>query len=374
MSNAAFAFLYLQLFAGSAANTAINGTAAIINSATGVATPRSKEAGTNMAEELKDFYDTELLENARIKLYYAQFGKTQRLPKNHNGTVEWRKFNTFPKADVLQEGIIPAGKAFGMTALTGSVEQYGMYTAITDKLELQAYDDIIAQASIEMGASAAETQEALTRDALLVGTNVMYCDNVTSAGVKVGNTPTSAATMGCSETNGYSKLTSKMLSKAATIMKKNRAPQINGKYYMVVHPSVVFDLRNDPGWLSAHEYAKPEEIFNGEIGELHGIRFISDEFAPVLKGNIGESSYTNKDGGCVYACYLFGQDAFGIIDPEGGALEMIVHDKDEAGGPLNQWSTIGYKFMTNGATILYQERMLRVMCVSSEFSATDEVN
>ncbi|MCI7624489.1 MAG: hypothetical protein MSS54_09370 [Clostridiales bacterium] len=62
-----------------------------------------------------------------------------------------------------------------------------------------------------------------------------------------------------------------------------------------------------------------------------------------------------------------------FIDPEGGALEMIVHDKGEIGGPLNQFSTIGYKFETNGATILYPERLLRVMSCSS-FSASDETN
>ena len=43
---------------------------------------------------------------------------------------------------------------------------------------------------------------------------------------------------------------------------------------------------------------------------------------------------------------------------------MIVHDKDEIGGPLNQFSTIGYKFETNGATILYPERLLRIMSCS----------
>ena len=85
------------------------------------------------------------------------------------------------------------------------------------------------------------------------------------------------------------------------------------------------------------------------------------------------TNYKNKSEGVTYATYFFGKDAFGIIDPEGGALEMIVHDKDEIGGPLNQFSTIGYKFETNGATILYQERMLRVMSVST-FSATDEAN
>ena len=62
-----------------------------------------------------------------------------------------------------------------------------------------------------------------------------------------------------------------------------------------------------------------------------------------------------------------------VIDPEGGALEIIVHDKSEIGGPLNQFSTIGYKFETNGATVLYPERLLRVMSTSA-YSATDEAN
>ena len=52
---------------------------------------------------------------------------------------------------------------------------------------------------------------------------------------------------------------------------------------------------------------------------------------------------------------------------------MIVHDKAEIGGPLNQFSTIGYKFETNGATILYPERVLRIMSTSST-SATDLAN
>ena len=85
------------------------------------------------------------------------------------------------------------------------------------------------------------------------------------------------------------------------------------------------------------------------------------------------NTYVNQERGRTYATYFFGKDSFGIIDPEGGALEMIIHDKGEIGGPLNQFSTIGYKFETNGATILYPERLLRVMSTSS-FSAVDEIN
>ena len=357
----------LQFFADAGSN--VNATASMTDAYTGDVTARG--ADNAMAAELKDFYDTELLENTRAELFYAQFAKKQPLPKNHRGTVEWRKWNTFPRAEKLTEAVIPTGQTFGLTAITGSIDQYGMYTSISDKLELHACDDVILGATEEMGASAAETQEALIRNALLAGTNVLYCDNITLATGANAGTPTSPATMEASATV-RSMLTPAMVNKAVTILKKNRVPRLNGRYYAVIHPSVAHDLRQSEAWIEAHKYAAPEELFNGEIGELHGVRFIENAFAPVLS-MVGETSYRNKAGTVTYASYFFGKDAFGIIDPEGGALQMIVHDKDEIGGPLNQFSTIGYKFETNGATILYPERILRVMSCSS-FSGTDETN
>ena len=353
----------LQLFAE--AGTMVNATGNYVNAYTGDTT--AFDGVNTLAGELKTFYDTELLENARVEMFYAQFAKKQNLPANRGTTVEWRKWNTFAKAGQLQEGVIPTGQKFGMSSKTGSINQYGTYAAVSDKLEMRAYDDVILGATEEMGASAAETQETLIRDALLVNTNVLYCDNITLATGAVAGTPTSPATMEATA-EVMCLLTPDAVAKAVTIMKKNRVPTINGKYYAVIHPSVSYDLRKSKEWIEAHKYSATSEIFNGEIGELHGCRFIENVFAPILG-----DTYKNKAGGVTYATYFFGKDAFGIIDPEGGALEMIVKDKSQVGGPLNQFSTIGYKFETNGATILYTERLLRVMSCSS-FSATDEVN
>lgn len=433
--------LNLQLFAD--AGTLVNATTQYVNAYNGNDT-QAFDGANSFEGELKTFYDTELLENARAELFYAQFAKTQKLPKNHGNSVEWRKFNTFARAAQLQEGVIPTGQKFGMSTKTGAINQYGTYAAISDRLEMRAYDPIILGATEEMGASAAETQEVLIRDALLVNTNVLYCDNITLATGAAAGTPTKPSEMEAS-TTAMSMLTPAMVNKAATIMKKNRVPRINGRYYAVIHPSVAHDLRESEGWLEAHKYAAPEELFNGEIGELHGVRFIENSFAPVFKGadlasdsrglkiNNG-SGYSGAitsvafDGGTVaedaligryisingvvakitdntassltfastnfgsiadnadivpadygagdaaaYATYFFGKDAFGIIDPEGGALEMIVKDKSEIGGPLNQFSTVGYKFETNGATILYPERVLRIMSCSS-YSDVDDAN
>ena len=354
----------LQMFAE--AGTLVNTTQNYVNAYDGTHT--EFDGANSLSGELKTFYDTELLENARVEMFYAQFAKKQPLPANHGTSVEWRKWNTFAKATELKEGVIPTGQKFGMSTKQGAIRQYGTYATVSDKLELRAYDDVILGATEEMGASAAETQETLIRDALLVNTNVLYCDNITLATGAKASTPTTCATMEASDTI-MSLLTPDMVAKAVTKLKKDRVPTINGKYYAVIHPSVAYDLRKSDAWIEAHKYASPEEIFNGEIGELHNVRFIENVFAPVLGGEL----YKNKAGTLTYATYFFGKDAFGIIDPEGGALEMIVKDKSQIGGPLNQFSTIGYKFETNGATILYTERVLRVMSASS-FSATDEEN
>ena len=351
----------LQLFAD--AGSVVNTTTGTVNAHNGNA-----ETTGAMSGELKTFYDTELLENARAEMYFAQFAKRQPLPRGKGTTVEWRKWNTFAKAEELQEGVIPDGQKFGMSSKIGTINQYGTYAAISDKLELHAYDDTILGATEEMGASAAETQETLIRDALLVNANVLYCDNIDLAtGAKSGDSPTSCGELQAGNT--MSVLTPDMVAKAVTIMKKNKVPTIGGKYYAVIHPSVAYDLRKSKEWVEAHKYGSPEEIYNGEIGELHGCRFIENIFAPVFV----EDDYANANGTATYGTYMFGKDAFGIIDPEGSALEMIIKDKSQVGGPLNQFSTVGYKLETNGATVLYSERILRIMSCSS-FSADDQAN
>lgn len=356
--------IMLQIFADGA-GALVNATGSYVNAYTGATT--NFDSANSMDGEIKTFYDTSLLTNARAEMYYAQFAARQPLPRGNGKRVEWRKWNTFKRASKLQEGVIPTGQKFGMTSKTASIEQYGTYAAITDQLELHAYDDIILGATEEMGASAAETQEVLIRDALLTNTNVLYCDNINLATGDVASTPTSPATMEASATV-MSMFTPAMAARAVTIMKKNKVPTINGKYYCVIHPSVSYDLRQHKDWIDMHKYAAVSEIFNGEIGELHGMRFVEDTFAPILSGD-----YKNKANTVTYASYCFGKDAFGIIDPEGGGLEMIVKSKEQAGGPLNQFSTVGYKLETNGATVLYPERVLRVMSCSS-YSATDEAN
>jgi N4-gp56 family major capsid protein len=303
---------------------------------------------SGMSPTMKTFYDTALLENAREAMVFTQFGDKQPM---HGNKVEWRKFNTFAKAMTpLTEGVIPTGQTFGMTKIEGEITQHGDFTAVSDRLELESYDDVIFGATEEMGAAEGETYDTLTRNVLVAGNSVMYAsEDVTSR-------------------NDLAKqhvLTPEIVNKAATWLKKNKAPKINGYYVALIHPSVAYDLRQSTEWKEFHKYSDTAPIFKGEIGMLHGVRFVESNEAKIWKGDNGKSE-------SVYATLFLGKDAFGILEPEGEGMEMIIKGKGQIGGPLEQFSTIGYKFC-HGAKILYQERMLRVES-GSHFADVDEAN
>lgn len=341
----------LQLFG---AGTLVNATTNYVNADTGAVTPFDGQ--NSLSPTMKTYYDTELLENARSELVFAQFGKKQPLPANKGRTVEWRKLNTLPNAGVLQEAVIPTGEKASMVSMNTSLTQLGMFVAISDLLDLHAIDNILLGITEELGASYGETKDSLIRGELMNGTNIMYCDTVAEDGKK---TPvTGYAGMSA----GNNRLTPDMVNKAATWLKKCKATKINGKYVAVVHPSVAYDLRSSKEWIEAHKYAATTEIFNGEIGELHGVRFVETTNAPVHK----------EDGKMVYSTFFMGKNAYATIDPEGGGMEMIVKSRQQAGGPLDQFSTAGYKF-EEATKILYPERLLRVESCS-EYSDTDDAN
>lgn len=340
----------LQMFAAEV--TPITGTNVEVRS-------NAAHASTAMSDTMKTYYDTELLENARNEFYFEQFAKKQGLPANHGRTIEWRKWNTLPNAQALTEGVVPSGQKLGMTSINAALQQYGMYVAVTDLLDLHAIDNVILGASEELGASAGQTQDILIRNVLDQSTNDMLCDTVTN-GVKT--TPTDYSNM--ASTNN--RLTPDMVNKAVTWMKKCHVPTINGKYIAIIHPSISYDLRSSNEWVEAHKYARPEEIFNGEIGELHGVRFIESHNAKIHQEQLSDGEYA------VYNCYFLGKDAYACIDAAGGNMEMITKTREQIGGPLNQFSTIGYKF-EDATKILYPERVLLVRCCSA-YSQDDDMD
>ena len=313
------------------------------------ASPVNVTTQSGMSPEMKTFYDTTLLENARESQIFTQFALKQPM---HGKKCEWRKFNTFAKAlTPLTEGVIPTGQTMSVEYIEAEITQHGDYVAVSDRLEMEAYDDVIFNATEEMGAAEGETFDTLTRNILVAGFNVFYCPNGTNEVDSREN-----ITKDC-------KLTPDVVHRVATILKKAKAPKIDGSYVAIIHPSVAYDLTSSDEWKEVHKYSDAKTIFKGEIGELRGVRFIESNESKVWKTE-------GKDA--VYATLFLGKNAFGVLEPEGEGMEMIIKNKDQIGGPLNQFSTIGYKFC-HGAKILYPERLVRVES-GSALGANDTEN
>lgn len=293
----------------------------------------------SLSPEMKTFYDKDLLRNAKPVLVHNQFGQKRNIPKNGGKTIEFRKFSPLPKAlTALTEGVTPDGKQLTVTNLTAAVSQYGDYVALTDVLQLTTFDPVLVETNKLLGAQAGETLDSLTANILNAGTNVQYANG------KLSRTTLADGDV----------LTVEEIKKAVRTLKNNKAKKINGSYVAIIHPDVSYDLTNDPKWEAVKEY-DPKDWYNGEIGRIHGVRFV--ETTEAVKFTVG----TEDSAKTVYSTLVLGADAYGITSIEGGGLQTIVKQLGSAGSadPLNQRSTTGWKAI-HVAKILVEEYMVRI--------------
>ena len=231
-----------------------------------------------LSAEMKTYYGMELLENAKPQLVHNQFAATKGLPAGGGKTVEWRKFGAFDKAlKPLTEGVTPDGSGISVSYITKELAQYGDYTTVSDMLDLTAIDDVVLEITDRHGSNMGLTLDTVTRNEIQQGKQVIYAPKLGANGAKTEITSRTALDKDC-------RMTSELVAKAATQLKKMNAPTFDGKYVCIIHPSVAFDLRKDEAWIAAHQYAAATELFSGEIGELHGVRFVETTEAKIYRG------------------------------------------------------------------------------------------
>ena len=305
-----------------------------------------------LSAEMKTFYDMTLIDEAQSNLVHDQFGQKRPIPKNGGKTIEFRKFAPLAKAlTPITEGVTPDGKSLEVSTITAEVAQYGDYITQSDVLELTSLDNTILEATKLLGRQAGVTLDTVVRDVLHSGTNVTYCSKADGTAV------TSRA--GLDDT---CQLTVKMVQKVVAKLRAQNAPTIGGKYVAIIHPYVAYDLMRDLEWIDAHKYANPTNLYEGEIGEIAGVRFVQTTEAKIY------------DGG-VFGSLFMGEGAYGVTEITGGGLQTIIKQKGSAGtaDPLDQRSSVGWKAIKT-AELLIPQYLVRVESKSAEFSGSVSVN
>lgn len=318
-------------------------------------------SASGMSAEMKTFYEKRLIDQAEPALVHDQFGDPYPIPANGGKNIEFRKYDSLPKATTpLTEGVTPDGQTMNVSTVTAEVKQYGGWVPITDTLQLTAIDNNIVQATKIIASQAGRTLDTIVRDVLAGGTNVIYAPKIGEGGAE---TPvTSRATL-----DATCQLTSDLIARAATQLKAMNADPIGTSFVGIIHPYVAYDLRRDPDWIDVHKYAQPDEIYNGEIGTLHGVRFVETSEAKIWKG-------TGCPAGlAVFSTLILGAHAYGSTEIEGGGLEHIVKQLGYGDDPLNQRASVGWKAHKT-AERLVEQYMVRIESCSARYSATAEAN
>lgn len=309
-----------------------------------------------LTPEMKTFYDMTLIDEAAPALVHDQFGQKRPIPANGGKTIEFRKFVPLAKAlTPLVEGVTPDGKSLEVNTVTATVNQYGDYITMSDMLELTAVDNVIMEALKLLGQQGGATLDTVVRNILHSGTNVTYCPKVASDGTETPVTSRAALDDTC-------QLTVKVVQQVVAKLRAQNAPTINGKYVAIIHPYAAYDLMRDPEWIDAHKYAQPDNLYEGEIGEIGGVRFVQTTEAKVYEGG-------------VFGTLFFGDGAYGTTEVTGGGLETIVKQKGSAGtaDPLDQRSSVGWKGLKT-AELLIEQYLVRVESKSATFSGSVQVN
>ena len=212
-----------------------------------------------------------LISSAKSEMIHHQFGQKAKMEKGKGKIVAWDKMSPLPLAKTpLTEGITPEGTSMNISRVTGIPKQYGAYIATTDQFDFFTPDPSpeILRINETLANNAGETLDSLTADVLATGLNVHY------AGGKSARSQLAEGDIATIDT----------IREIVRTLKVNKAKRIDGKYVAIVHPDIAHDLMSDEKWIHAQQYQARTPLFEGEVGELYGVRFVESPLATVFRG------------------------------------------------------------------------------------------
>lgn len=356
----------------------------------------------SLSAEMKTYYEDTLIDNAEPKLVHDQFGDKYPIPKNNGKTIEFRKYAALPKAlTPLTEGVTPTGNSLSVSTKEATINQFGDYIKLSDMLQLTTIDNNVVQSTKLLGSQSGRTLDTITREIVNAGTNVIYADKADGSEVLSRK----ALTLD-------SELTVDTIFRAVAQLKSMNADGISGgEFVAIIHPFVSYALMRSDDWVSIHQYKNPENIYQGEIGTIGGVRFVESteakifaedgcpEFYALTKdtkfiagktyytkssdtysaasvtpgGAVTADTYYEKHYTAIFSTLVIGAHAYAVTDVTGGGLEHIIKQLGYGDDPLNQRSSVGWK-ATKTAEILSDEYMVRIESCVKRYSNKIEAN
>lgn len=273
---------------------------------------------------MSTYYDKVFLERAKLTIVHDVGAQVKKIGRNMGTTVKWNRMTPLAVATTpLTEGTTPSAVAMSTTAVSATAVQYGNWTQTSDLYELTSIDAGLKEQVDVMGQNAGETIDTLIRDELDGGGTSQVVNSLAVSAVTATDI-----------------IDGVEIRKAVRTLKVNKARMFaDGHFYGIIPVSVSADLRGDSEWLDAHRYVTPENIKNGEIGRLHGVRFFETNNEMVS----ADAGSGNVD---VYTTFIFGANAYGTVDLAGQTGPRVIvknPNGNDTSNPLDLYSTVGWK-------------------------------
>ena len=271
-------------------------------------------------------------------------GDKQKVKRNAGtNKVQWRGYKPLPVADdrhIITEGVNPEGMKVGARTVTGTVAVYGAYIEVTRQVETYNLDQLLVEYGPLIVNHASETLELVTRDAIEEdGGSYYVVDKGTDA-------PTED---NIKETNILTLDVCRLVANQMKVSRRKGHKKTGGKKYLVVTSTEgMQDLLDDENLLKKAMMPgntnKPVMDNGLESYDVYNLRFIEYVY-PVIK--------QNASGVDIYHTYVFGENAYAVMDLTSAGIEMKRFGFEaKKGDNLGQIASLGWITMGFGAQVL----------------------
>lgn len=299
---------------------------------------------SSLTNTIKTYYDRLLLEVLDPQTKFYQFATLKPLPTGEGTSVIWNRPTRLSRGQKLVAGQKPSSNELSTAKVSALIEIYGGFSLLQDLVTLTSITDVMNVATERLAVQAAETIDYAIMQAIIMHNDI--------TGVSAVHAVKTSANLIISTQNFVANVYSNCLiavsdvrTCATELRRRNVIPYDGENFVGIIHPVTEGSLTSDSTWQNWHQYTTPEYLYRGEIGRVHGVRFVRSSLAPISAGSangLALSTATNNASANAYGTVIFGRGFYGATELDGGIKTYTVQGPSKS-DPLNQDTTYGWK-------------------------------
>lgn len=316
---------------------------------------------TDIAVNIKGYYDKVLLVRSVPELHHGLYGNVRALPANAGTRINFRSYDALAVATTaLSEGTVGSGKKAVTADIYTTINQYGDYVLYSDLVSMTAPDAVLTELNELLAEQMGRTMDILTRDELITGTNVRYAAAAASR-VLVATCLEEVDVDSAIRT--LEAVDAKKIKKMVVAGDKIGTRPVAPAFVALSHTDCRQDIEALSGYIPVQEYASLKDRLPGEIGARGNVRFTLSTHGKIWQaggiavgstGLVADDS-TNVD---VYATLIIAENAYATIPLNKLTVKSIIKKlgyKDE----LDMVGSTGWK-AAYAAKITNNDNIVRI--------------